>query len=275
MSTFSFWVAVYLGVLLVAGMCGVPWVWWIFELAYGLEKKTGVSSSVSFLVFVLGVLLAPWGIVAGSCLRRRWGLALRQSISLLVVYGAEVGVLLTFWFWVEPLVVEDHLQHPFPDSEAKAAAAGVSLAAPLDRNDWGQWGEKPPEPPEIGFARRAETEVLLWNGMQGGMFNAWIWANPGEPGELCLRVFENASQQAVSEDSKIERRNISGATRHVARFSDDAEEVFFSRVEFTVYGEGGWEHFFAGRVELWFRPANGMEERRLWQRVFRLNGWER
>ena len=46
------------------------------------------------------------------------------------------------------------------------------------------------------------------------------------------------------------------------------------REEFTVY-EGDWEDYYAVRVEVWHRNTITGKERRLLQKVYRMEGWMR
>lgn len=44
--------------------------------------------------------------------------------------------------------------------------------------------------------------------------------------------------------------------------------------KFTIY-EGDWDHYYAARVEIWFVPSKGGAERKLKEKVFRVQGWMR
>lgn len=44
--------------------------------------------------------------------------------------------------------------------------------------------------------------------------------------------------------------------------------------EMTIY-EGGWGIYYPARFELWFAPDSGKPERKLAERIFRVEGWER
>ena len=53
-----------------------------------------------------------------------------------------------------------------------------------------------------------------------------------------------------------------------------AEEKFFAGTEFTIY-EGNWEQYYAARIEAWFKPDSGGPERKLTERIFKIEGWMR
>ncbi|MBP5375589.1 MAG: hypothetical protein J6Y38_04560 [Bacteroidaceae bacterium] len=44
--------------------------------------------------------------------------------------------------------------------------------------------------------------------------------------------------------------------------------------EFTIY-EGVWDDYYAARVEVWFKDAETRKERKLVEKVYRVEGWQR
>jgi hypothetical protein len=57
-------------------------------------------------------------------------------------------------------------------------------------------------------------------------------------------------------------------------WSDDPDELFFSNTHVTIY-EGDWGKPYAARFEIWFVPDSGGPDRKLLERVFRIEGWQR
>ena len=45
--------------------------------------------------------------------------------------------------------------------------------------------------------------------------------------------------------------------------------------EAIIIDEGSWEDYYAARTELWFRPTNGGEERLIYSKIFRIDGYSR
>ncbi|MDO4557836.1 MAG: hypothetical protein Q4C47_02595, partial [Planctomycetia bacterium] len=111
-----------------------------------------------------------------------------------------------------------------------------------------------------------ETFRIL-NGMQPGIYVAEYRGNPGEPGRISLRAYEVTREIRLSEKSLEKRSN------ERIGWSDDPEELFYSLMEFTIY-EGDWGKPYAARLEVWFRPDEG-PQRKLTERVFRIEGWQR
>jgi len=57
-------------------------------------------------------------------------------------------------------------------------------------------------------------------------------------------------------------------------WSQDPEEKFLYENEFTIY-EGDWGKPYAARIEVWFRPDSGKPERKLTERICKIEGWQR
>jgi len=85
---------------------------------------------------------------------------------------------------------------------------------------------------------------------------------------LYLKAFEVTKGTPLSVDRLKERAN------EWIGWSDDPEELFFSNTHFTIY-EGDWGKPYAARVEVWFTPDLGGSDRKLMEKVFKIEGWQR
>lgn len=119
-----------------------------------------------------------------------------------------------------------------------------------------------------GSIRAGEPTIDLRNSFQPGIYDAYIWANPGEPGRVYLKAFEVTKGTALSVRSLDKRSN------EWIGWSDDEGELFLSNTHFIIY-EGDWGDPYAARFEVWFAPDSGEAERNLLSRVFRIQGWQR
>jgi hypothetical protein len=119
-----------------------------------------------------------------------------------------------------------------------------------------------------GAIERGEGRIELMNSSQPGIYNATVRCNPGEAGRVFLKAFEVTREYRLSED-RIKRR-----TNEWTGWSDDAAELFFAEMHFTIY-EGDWGQHYAARIEVWFEPDSGEDERKLLEEVFRVEGWMR
>lgn len=113
-----------------------------------------------------------------------------------------------------------------------------------------------------------EPEIQLAKGMQGGIYQVRAFVNPGEAGRAYIKVFE-ATQNTPLSAERIKPRSISRIG-----WSTNSNDKFRYQSEITVY-EGDWGTFYPGRFELWFIPDSGGPERKLIDRIFRIEGWMR
>jgi len=108
----------------------------------------------------------------------------------------------------------------------------------------------------------------LLTGMQPGIYGVAYSLNPGEPGSVYLKAFEITKGTPLS----VERLEASSKTRMT--WSTDPSERFGAKSGFTIY-EGDWGKPYAARFEVWFAPDSGKSERKLAERIFKIEGWQR
>jgi hypothetical protein len=85
---------------------------------------------------------------------------------------------------------------------------------------------------------------------------------------LYLKAFEVTKGTALSGDRLKERSN------EWIGWSENPKELFLSNTEFTIY-EGDYGKPYAARFEVWFAPDSGAPERKLTEKVFKIEGWQR
>ena len=121
--------------------------------------------------------------------------------------------------------------------------------------------------PEGSVARGAPS-LALRDGMQGGIYEATVRANPGEPGRIYLKAFE------VTRGTPLSASRLKKDSAERIGWSDDPDEQFVSNTHIMI-GEGDWEKYYAARFEVWFVPDSGTPERKLLERNFKIEGWQR
>ena len=120
-----------------------------------------------------------------------------------------------------------------------------------------------------GSAVRGEKPgIFLKDAGQGGIYAVRVLANPGEPGLVYLKAFEVTKGTPLSATRLPDRSSLR------LGWSDDPGELFSGTTEITIY-EGNWEQYYAARFELWFRPDSAAPERKLAEKVYRIQGWMR
>jgi len=117
-------------------------------------------------------------------------------------------------------------------------------------------------------AKLCGDEFVLCNGMQPGIYNLTLRLNPGEPGITYLKAFEVTKGMRLSEGRLYDRSN------ERIGWSENEAEKFLYENEFAIY-EGDWGKPYAARIEVWFRPDTGKSERKLIERICKIEGWQR
>jgi len=116
--------------------------------------------------------------------------------------------------------------------------------------------------------RPGELSFELMNSFQPGIYDSIMRANPGEPGMLYLKAVEVTTGTPLSVDRLKEKSN------EWIGWSANPAELFFSNTNFTIY-EGDWGKPYAARFEVWFTPDAGGSDRKLMEKVFKIEGWQR
>ncbi|MBI4845058.1 MAG: hypothetical protein HY810_01055 [Candidatus Omnitrophica bacterium] len=132
----------------------------------------------------------------------------------------------------------------------------------LEQPTWGKIKELIP----ANSIKNSEPSINLWG--SGGIYDSEIWVNPGEPGMIYLKAFE------VTKNTRLSAEELKESSNEWIGWSEDYNEVFFSNTNFMIY-EGDWSKPYAARFEVWFVPDSKAPERKLMERVFKIEGWQR
>jgi hypothetical protein len=168
----------------------------------------------------------------------------------------------------DALVVEIFEQSGAPERRMTRAALDFTEAEFAALAAAGNWKDAQALLPPDAIVRAAPS-LDLRNSFQPGLYDAVIRVNPGEPGSIHLRAFE------VTQGTRLSADRLKEATNEWVGWSEDLGEVFLSNTHFTIY-EGDWDKPYAARFAVWFTPdAGGGRERKLLERVFKIEGWQR
>ncbi|KAB2667982.1 MAG: hypothetical protein DVB31_06975 [Verrucomicrobia bacterium] len=105
-------------------------------------------------------------------------------------------------------------------------------------------------------------------GMQPGIYGVVYSLNPGEPGSVYLKASE------VTKGTRLSPDRLEGASKTRMTWSTQSAERFGAKAGFTIY-EGDWGKPYAARFEVWFKPDSGKADRKLAERIFKIEGWQR
>lgn len=113
----------------------------------------------------------------------------------------------------------------------------------------------------------SNTYLNIWNDIQGGMYKYDFYYRPLPTGEIFLRCYEATENIPLSKD-QLE------VSSKVKIDSTTSFKKLVNKQKFTIY-EGDWEDYYAARVEVWYRNASTKQERKLLEKVYRVEGWMR
>ena len=129
------------------------------------------------------------------------------------------------------------------------------------------WGEVIPNRDSAVTECDTNSWLILYGG--AGMYD-WDFYYPALPdGILYLRLFEVTKNEPLTYE-QIKIRTTTYVSNHTA----------FGQIEhnqgdgFTIY-EGDFERYYAARVEVWHRDTMTHQERKLVEKIYRVDGWMR
>ncbi|MBR5831611.1 MAG: hypothetical protein IKY79_03235 [Bacteroidales bacterium] len=113
----------------------------------------------------------------------------------------------------------------------------------------------------------SDTWLQIWDGSQGGIYEYDFYHPQLANGTVYLRCYEVTENIALS-DKEVKNNSEVAVTshRHFEKLAD--------KQEFTIY-EGDWEDYYAVRVEVWHHDNATGKERKLMQKIYRMEGWMR
>lgn len=121
-------------------------------------------------------------------------------------------------------------------------------------------------PDSILKLNKTQTDLVLYNSNQPGKYQYDFWTGKIEKGYIYLKVFEITHEEELSADNVKQNSKIS------IENASDSIKMISSTKNFTIY-EGDWGKFYAAKFEVWFKPTTGEQERKLFQKNFKIEGW--
>lgn len=205
----------------------------------------------SFLLFLLGFL----GLIISTVfqlVKRHW----RFAILTTIIIGISIVAFLFYsiaLFWKDqsmPDKYADNLKIP----------TNVKINEPLEYT----------QPTNI-----ADTDFYIYSSLQPGLYQYAFGTKRIDKGKIYLKAFEITQNDPLSVDRLKENSTISvcNSTDSLVSFQMDKGNSDFGR-PFTIY-EGDWGKPYAARFELWFIPDKGGEERKLIEKNYIIEGWQR
>jgi hypothetical protein len=212
--------------------------------AIGELTEKPIIQNIFFFLFGLGIL----GLLVSTIyqfVKKRWTFAILTVVLIgLAILGFFFYSIATFWkIQSEPDRYADNLKVP----------TNIQINQPLD---------------QLEFEQINDIDFYLYNSFQPGLYQYAFWTRRIEKGTIYLKAFEITQNDALSTNRLPARSSliIYNPTDNIIKFS--------SSTDVTIY-EGDWGKTYAARFELWFKPANGGQERKQIEKNYKIEGWMR
>ena len=234
--------------------------WWVFNIvlficllglvfSFTAEPTVFESIVVVLLLVVLIGIIVSWVLLL---MNRQWG-------KCLLSFALSVGIICLLWF---PLVIGAMTgpdgfgkKHPIPD--------GLDYNLPIERT-------------ESDYLRNTFSSVdvdsldvssflQVWG--DGGVYYYDFYYGALPAGEVFLRCYEVTENYQLSKDRLPNETTVQ--IEAVSSFSKLVEKNMF------VISEGDWDDYYAARFEVWYRDGKTGEEKKLLEKVYRVEGYMR
>ncbi|HQV67272.1 MAG TPA: hypothetical protein PLE29_06770 [Saprospiraceae bacterium] len=229
--------------------------WFVCCLTYGLSEilKTRTFGNLAFILFGLGLLVI---LVSSIYLfsRKKWWTGLLS-------FGIFCGTIVVFMFYA---IAMFFVEQETPDEWAKnlKIPTNIQLDSPIE------FGFNAHLPESITNRPIKQNDFQLYNSFQPGLYEFDFWTNKIERGTIYLKAFEITQEYALSTDRLPESSSVKVYN------PTDSIKKFGTTAHFTIY-EGDWGQPYAARFEVWFKPDNGEQERKLFNKNYKIEGWMR
>ena len=234
--------------------------WWVLPILlfislWGLahlffHEPTVMESIVGVLVIlVLICLFVSWVVLL---VNKKWG-------KCLLSFVLTVGVICLSWF---PLVMGAMCgpdgfgkKHPIPD--------GLVYNVPIERSE-SDWLKNSFSPVDVD-SLNTSSFLQVWGDQGVYYYDFYYTSLPA--GDVFLRCYEVTENYLLSIETM--RYDTTVQVDEVSSFSKLVEKKRF------VISEGDWDDYYAARFEVWHRDVKTGEERKLLEKVYRVEGYMR
>ncbi len=211
---------------------------------------TGVASTTTIYYLGFVILYIGFAILLTSTIYELYKKSWRKFILS--------GLLFCFIFLTFYLIENLIAYHPDHYADNLKIPDNIQINIPLNNNE---------------TKNNSETTFHLYNAGQPGLYMYAVWTKRIERGKLYLKAFEITHNDPLSVDELLEKTLIEvyNPTDSIVKFiTKDSEEGR----PFTIY-EGEWGKPYAAKFEVWFKPDIGGHEKKLFEKNYKIEGWQR
>ncbi|MBB4080846.1 hypothetical protein GGR28_003485 [Lewinella aquimaris] len=105
---------------------------------------------------------------------------------------------------------------------------------------------------------------IIGTGYSG--YDFYMWHKPTEKGEIYIKAFE------VTENRRLSEWKLTNRTRNIVTGPSEDFKLFTGN---TVVDEGTFEKYYPARFELWFKSSDDETEKKLTEKSYFIDGWDR
>lgn len=248
--------------------------WYVFPILYALfafalilminmnSLPAVIEDSVGILLLITLITLPVSWIVL--LVNKRWWRCIASFVASVVIAVLSGGAL--FFAILAAMFAPDTStfgkDHPIP--------ADLEYNLPLQRYHWDDSlaASVYVDPDSVVVdTLNADSYLQIWDGSQGGIYNYDFYYGPLPAGEIYLKCFE------VTEDIPLSDYRLKKASMVQINGTSTFSKLV-DKQEFTIY-EGVWNDYYAARIEVWFKDAKTGDEKKLLEKVYRVEGWMR
>ncbi len=114
--------------------------------------------------------------------------------------------------------------------------------------------------------RKNNPDLQIYNSTQKGIYQFDFWIGKIDKGTIYLKAFEVTQERELSKKTLKEKSEV-----EVFNPSDSIMKFGTNR-DFTIY-EGDWGKPYAARFEVWHKSKTSNQERKIFQKNFKIEGW--
>lgn len=222
-------------------------------LVIAIWQDISVLQILTFLIFCAAVVTLGVSFIY-QLWYRRW---LFFILTFLILGGTVAAsifstIVLFFIAMDTPDTFADNLKIP----------TNISIYNPADMG----FDEKRPD--SISNMHKETVDFQLYNSFQPGLYEYDFWTSKIDSGTIYLKAYEITqnyplSTQRLPQSSSVRINNPTDSIVKVGTTS-----------HFTIY-EGDWGKPYAARFEIWYKPSIDGQERKLFERNYKIEGWMR
>jgi len=238
--------------------------WWI-PIIFGIFTfilfvisvfvRNNIFDNISFVLLGFALLLLVISTIYQGIKRKWW-----KAILTFLFFCGVLGIFLIYSVII--LFIGPYFDGTDRWADDLTIPNDIPIEIPVD------FGWDYHRPDSVTNRQMTKNDFQLYNSFQPGLYEYDVWIGKIEAGIVYLKAFEITQEYALSTKSlyKNSAIRIYNPTDSIKRFGTTSH--------FTIY-EGDWGKPYAARFEVWFKPDNGGQERKILAKNYKIEGWMR